>query len=50
MRENPYYASWMVCNITGRSGAFQRTVRQRRRATATTYLQTTTTKNRYVEN
>jgi hypothetical protein len=34
----------------GRSGAFQWTVRQRRRAPTTTYLQTTTTRNRYVEN
>jgi hypothetical protein len=39
-----------VRNINGRSGAFQRTVRQRRRAATTTYLQTTTTRNRYVEN
>jgi hypothetical protein len=39
-----------VRNITGRSGAFQRMVRQRRRVTAAKYLQTTTTKNRYVEN
>jgi hypothetical protein len=29
MRENPYYASRTVRNITGWSGAFQRTVRQR---------------------
>jgi hypothetical protein len=33
-----------------RSEALQRTVRQRRRAAATTYLQTTMTRNRYVEN
>jgi hypothetical protein len=39
-----------VRSITGRSGTSQRTVRQRRKATATTYLQTTTTRNRYVEN
>jgi hypothetical protein len=39
-----------VRDIARRSGAFQRTVRQRRRTKATTYLQTTTTRNRYVEN
>jgi hypothetical protein len=38
-----------VTSLDG-SGAFQRTVRQRRRTKATMYLQTTTTRNRYVEN
>jgi hypothetical protein len=39
-----------VRNIARRSGAFQQTVRQHSGATTTVYLQTTTTKDRYVEN
>ena len=40
----------MVRRFSGRSGGLQRTVRPCSGLAATTYLQTTTTRDRYVEN
>jgi hypothetical protein len=39
-----------VRDHTGRSGEFQRTIRSYSRPATTAYLQTTTTRDRYVEN
>jgi hypothetical protein len=49
-RGNLFCAPRMVQNITGRFGAFQRTVRQHSGDTMTAYLQTAMIRDRYVEN
>jgi hypothetical protein len=50
-RRGPLFcASRTVWDIIGQSGSFKRTVRQHAGGLTTTYIQTTTTRDRYVEN